>query len=186
MIQPGSLTPWGVSAPRAPVAAVESAPVHAQAHPSFGAGSVAGGSYGGLPSGGFASAGADAAGSDAAGTSVETRNLRDHFDYRSGPAYDATLREPLSTKGGTQPFMRSLTSMHHSPTRAEATHAERKRQEWLRDLSEQVSQKAQQKAQERAEREREERRESMAEWKMRQNADEQLREELARAGATRG
>ena len=82
--------------------------------------------------------------------------------------------------------MRSLTSMHHSPTNAEAHYAEKKKQEWLSDLAAQVDQRQRQKEQQRLEKEMAEMRESIAEQKMRENADAQLRAELAMRSGSKG
>ena len=70
--------------------------------------------------------------------------------------------------------------MHHAPTDLEATFAARKREEWLRDLSNQVQRRQEAKAQEKRDQELEEMRELQLERKMRENADEQLRSELAK------
>ena len=111
----------------------------------------------------------------------ETRNLHDHL---RGGAYaregGGDPPSPDSKNKGN--FMRSLTSMHHSPTNAEAHYAAKKRQDWLNELAAQVDERQRQKQQERLEREMAEMRESITERQMREKADAQLRAELAMRG----
>ena len=102
----------------------------------------------------------------------ETRNLHDHVGDMSN----------AQGGGGNQPFMRSLTSMHHSPTNVEAHYAAKKRQEWLSELGAQVRTRQEARHAERLEKEMTEMRESMAERQMRESADAQLRAELAQRG----
>ena len=77
--------------------------------------------------------------------------------------------------------MQSLTSMHHSPTDAEAMFAERRRAEWLRDLGEQKRAKEEKKRMEEREKEIEDLKEELRFREMREKANQQLSEELARA-----
>lgn len=117
----------------------------------------------------------------------ETRNLHDHIrnDLRDAEyAREGGGDPPSPQRGGN--FMRSLTSMHHSPTNAEAHYAEKKRQEWLNDLAAQVDMRQRQKEQQRLEHEMAEMRESLAEQKMRESADAQLRAELAMRNGGKG
>ena len=65
--------------------------------------------------------------------------------------------------------------------------SEKKKQEWLSDLAAQVDQRQRQKEQQRLEQEMAAMPESIAEQKMRENADAQLRAELAmRSGSKAG
>jgi hypothetical protein len=120
----------------------------------------------------------------------ETRKLHDHLEYMH--ATEEMQQEAgmggSPSGGGRRPFMQSLTSMHHSPTNAEAHYATRRRQEWLRDLSEQVRQRDEQRAAEKADKEIEDMKEEMRSRAVREHADQQLRDELARAagGKSRG
>ena len=82
--------------------------------------------------------------------------------------------------------MQSLTSMHHSPTRVEANVAQRRKDDWLRELGEQVRGREQVRQAEKAAHEIEELKEELRARQMREGADEALRAELARGIGKKG
>ena len=88
----------------------------------------------------------------------EIRNLHNTLTLAPDAEADGGYAPPGSrgSSGDRRPFMQSLTSMHHSPTRTEASNAERRRHEWLRDLAEQVSEKESQRRMAQQEKELEE------------------------------
>ena len=106
----------------------------------------------------------------------EQRNLHDTLKL-AGPN---DLDGPQS--GDRRPFMQSLTSMHHSPTRVEADVAARRRAEWLRELEGQVRARDAQRLSEKAEREIEELKEELRAREWREGADQQLASALQQAG----
>ena len=114
----------------------------------------------------------------------EHRNLHDtatilNHAYGGSDPYDV---KPGS-RGDRRPFMQSLTSMHHSPTRVEASLAARRRSEWLSELGEQVRVRDEARAAERAEREIDDLKEELRAREWREEADEALRAELSQRKA---
>lgn len=133
----------------------------------------------------------------------EARNLHDHLDYLHDGGMDeqrGSLSPTMGAKGGVspgaaaayspggsrRPFMQSLTSMHHTPTDAEAHFAAKRREEWLRDLSEQKRANEEKRKAEEREREIEDLKEELRFREMREKANQQLSEELARSTSQKG
>lgn len=129
----------------------------------------------------------------------ETRNLHDHLNEQAmlqqrQEAHVAQAAMMLSSPSrgggpapspgrspGRAPFMRSLTSMHQSMSDAEATLAQRKRDEWLRDLGNQVRARDEQRSVERARQHEEEKHDELQSRQLQVAAGRALRSELERA-----
>ena len=109
-------------------------------------------------------------------------------DSTGGPgmAGRSNRSEGRSRESERRPFMQSLTSMHHSPTRVEADLAQRRRNQWLTELNDQVRARDEQRQVEKTEREIEEMKEELRARSYQQTEEEELRRRLAMAKPAKG